>query len=344
MGDIGLAEIGVVYLHRFADGELAVRNFVASYCAHPAGIEHELHVIFKGFPDQCSLARAQSLFSGLSVNSIELEDGSYDVGSYFAAAKLVSSARLIFLNGFTVLHADDWLKKFDAALSLPGVGLVGATGSWQSLSSYYEVIVRLGVHEITQLSSYVPVLLARCRLRGEPKIIQRSYEAGAIQGRGQSWRAAAFNRGLLLLLRPDRYLLKVYEYGRYPNPHIRTNAFMIDRARFLALDTPPFESKSDAYRFERRRRSLTKQIMAERLRPVVVDRRGSVYEVAEWKASSTYCGGRQANLIASDNRTRQYENGSRELRLRLHDYAWAPPSRWTLNVHRTRLRETEGSA
>ena len=41
------------------------------------------------------------------------------------------------------------------------------------------------------------------------------------------------------------------EFGRYPNPHIRTNAFMIERDRFLSLTFPLFKKKSDVYKFER---------------------------------------------------------------------------------------------
>lgn len=320
-----MAKLGVIYLFRWADGERAAQNFIASYLAHPAGADHELHVLFKGFPDQRALTAGRSLFTELSISPIELEDSGYDVGSYVAAAKLVSNSRLIFLNGFTELLADNWLRKFDNALSLPGVGMVGATGSWQSLNSYYEVLIRLGQYEITRLTAYA-LALTLGRHTG-------------IGGYGQERHSAAIKRGLNLLFRPDRYLLRLYEYGRFPNPHIRTNAFMIERSRFLALHIPSFDSKSGAYKFESGRRSITKQIVAQGLRPVVVDRRGQTYEIVNWKTSSTYWTDEQANLIAADNRTRQYENGDSGVRQRLHEYAWIPPSCWTLDVHRSRLQE-----
>lgn len=317
-------EIGVIYLFRWADGDLAARNFIASYVAHPAHANHELHVIFKGFPNQRALTAAQSLFTELSINPIQLEDSGYDIGSFFAAAKLVSNSRLIFFNGFTELLADSWLKRFDDALSLPGVGVVGATGSWQSLSSYYEVLVRLGLNEIARLCAYVPELIAASN--------------AAIKREGHDSQPA-IKRGLYLLFRPDQYLFRLYEYGRYPNPHIRTNAFMIERSRFLALHAPSFVSKSEAYKFESGRRSMTKQILEQGLRPIVVDRSGRTYEIPEWQGSSTYWAGQQTNLVAADNRTRQYNNGDSQLRQRLHDYAWVPPRRWKLNVHRSRLQE-----
>jgi hypothetical protein len=329
-----LADIGVVYLCRHAEGEPPVRNFVSTYRARPAGAAHDLHVIFKGFPDQRALAGSRALFAGLPVNAIELDDTGYDIGSYLAAARAVSNSRLIFFNGFTEFLADDWLQKFDNAMNAPRVGLVGATGSWQSLSSYYEVLIRLGLHEVRQLSD---------RLAKRPPRAGGSTECDqTIQGSGEGRRAAALGRGLYLLLRPDRYLLSLYEYGRYPNPHLRSNAFMIERARFLALHTPSFARKSGAYRFESGRRSMTRQIMAQGLRPVVVDRDGAIYDIPEWKAASTYWVDRQANLIAADRRTNQYADGSEDRRTRLRDYAWVHPARWTLEVHRSRLADDLG--
>jgi hypothetical protein len=324
-----LADIGVVYLCRFADGEPAVRTFVQSYRAHAAGVTHDLHGILKGFPDLPSLASARALFSGLPVNFVELEDTGYDIGSYFAAAKVVSNRRLIFFNTFTELLADDWLKKFDTALSLPGVGIVSATGSWQSLSSYYEVLVRLGWHEIGRICSTWFSLRNRHT--------QDSPAAQGLRAKNGVPKTASLGRGLYLLLRPDRYLRYLYQYGCYPNPHVRSNAFMIERHRFLSLRTLSFGRKSNAYKFESGRRSMTKQIIAQNLKPVVIDRYGNVYDILEWKASSTYWVDEQANLIAADNRTRQYAAGSEELRTRLMDYAWVHPSCWTLRVHRSRL-------
>ena len=98
------------------------------------------------------------------------------------------------------------------------------------------------------------------------------------------------------LLAPFNYLHCYVEFGRYPNPHIRTNAFMIERDRFLSLTFPLFKKKSDVYKFESGRRSMTKQISAQGLKPIVVDRTGKTYDITEWKASSTFWTNDQVNL------------------------------------------------
>ncbi|MGA8614471.1 MAG: hypothetical protein WB760_22900 [Xanthobacteraceae bacterium] len=330
-----MADIGVVYLYRFAEGELPARAFLDSYRVHPAGLDHELHVIFKGFPDARALGFARTIFAGLPINPIELDDSGHDVGSYFAAAKRVSNRRLIFFNTFSELLADDWLKKFDDALSLPEVGLVGATGSWQSLNSYYEAVIRLGWQEIKHK------LGSPTRLAPSPPPAKENQDMKGNNGDTQRIPASKkrpfivqIGRGLYRLVRLDRYFLYLYQYGRFPNPHIRTNAFMIERNRFLSLHAPPFDKKGDLYKFESGRRSMTKQILSQGLKPLVVDRTGKVYNASEWKSSSTFWINRQRNLIAADNRTRDYAQGDEALRTWLEDNAWAYPSSWTTRGRR----------
>jgi hypothetical protein len=320
-----LAQIGVIYLCRFAEGEHPVRRFVNSYRAHPAGLDHDLHVIFKGFTDPGSFETMRSLFGQLPIQRLELEDKGYDIGSYFAAAKQVASPRLIFFNTFTELLADGWLKKFDDALSLSGVGLVGGTGSWQSHRSVYEVSLRHALHSFSHPVEYLRRL--RADLQNMDFCETQSAVGAADKARQVGTRPILdrFGASLYHLLRFDHFLV---HYVRYPNPHIRTNAFMIERDRFLALRGSSFRTKLGGYKFESGRQSLTRQILAQNLRPVVVDRNGRVYDMADWKSSSTYWTGQQANLIAADNRTRDYSEGSQQIRARLQADAWEDPSSW----------------
>jgi len=318
-----LARIGVIYLCRFAEGERPVRAFVDSYRAHPAGADHDLHVIFKGFPGKSSLAAVRSLFGELPVHPLQLEDKGYDIGSYFAAARMVANRQLIFFNTFTELLADDWLKKFDAALTLPGVGLVGATGSWQSPRSMYHASWRRALRWIGHPLEYVRRAdVDRPPIWDSRKVQDAPAPVAETEGGNARNALARLGRSLYLLVRFDRHLLP---YAPYPNPHIRTNAFMIERDRFLALKSPAFDTKFDVYRFESGLVSLTRQIIAQGLRPVVLDRKGAVYDLPDWKASSTYWIDDQRNLIAADNRTRDYSGGTPLDRTRLQAHAWENP-------------------
>ena len=305
-----MAIIGVVFLYRFAEGERSARAFLESYRAHPAGIEHDLHVILKGFPDEASGAAARALFGPLCANLIELDDTGYDIGSYLSAARRVANSRLVFLNTFSEILADDWLARLDAALGLPDVGLVGATGSWQSLASgYVAAALRFG-HWVRHPISYV-----------------RSHFEGGVHS---STAAGVPRRGFRDVVLKIRGLADLYEFGSYPNPHIRTNAFMIDRERFLSLQSIPFRRKADVYKFESGRRSMTNQILRMKLKALVVDRSGRTYDIDSWRSSATFWTDHQENLMIADNMTRKYAQGSSELRQLLKNYAWNPPTAWPI--------------
>src|SRR5262249_11131050 len=131
---------------------------------------------------------------------------------------------------------------------------------------------------------------------------------------------------------------RVFEYGRYPNPHIRTNAFMIERERFLSLRFWTLMSKSDAYKFESGRNSMTRQIIGQGLKPTVVNRHGEVYETADWKEARTFWTDEQENLLIADNQTLSYSNADQWQRQRLENLAWVHPWKWnSQNLKRHRF-------
>lgn len=309
-----MPDVGVVYLYRHAEGENPVRNFLDSYRHYQAGIEHDLYVIFKGFPDQTSLASARALFEDLPINPIMLDDTGYDIGAYIAAANTVSNRRLIFLNTFSQILAANWLSIFDHALSLSDAGIVGATGSWETYASDIEGAIL----EVLNNIKYLPANIRNRVTRG-----------GNTAGRDTTWQRP--KRPLkLYLFSPLYYLYYLYECGRFPNPHVRTNAFMIERDRFLSLRVSSFASKNDVYRFESGRRSMTRQIRTQGLRPLVVDRMGNAYDVTEWKMSLTFRVGAQVNLLVADNRTRDFEFATGEFRRILENQAWVHPWLWDI--------------
>ena len=132
-----------------------------------------------------------------------------------------------------------------------------------------------------------------------------------IRGRARHWPYQ------LLRLRAARH-----DYPRFPNPHIRTTAFMIERANLLAMNLDAARDKRDAYRLESGRRSITRQILERALRAVVAGRDGRVYGVKDWAASRTYRSGEQDNLLVADRRTGDWQAASPRLRRRLSRDAW----------------------
>ena len=128
------ARIAVFYLARGADQDAPAkcRRFRASYCSSPAGIKHDLHIIFKGYPDDIDYEKARALFKGLSFNSIYTPDDSFDLGAYYVAAAQTSHDYVCFLNTSSEIQSDAWLLKLARNLELPGVGMVAASGSYEA--------------------------------------------------------------------------------------------------------------------------------------------------------------------------------------------------------------------
>jgi len=112
------------------------------------------------------------------------------------------------------------------------------------------------------------------------------------------------------------------DYPRYPNPHIRTSSFLIDRDRLLGVDLAAVRDKRDAYLVESGFDSLTRRVQADGLRAVVVDREGRLYDPPRWPESHTFRSGAQENLLISDNQTRAWEAAPAGLRRNLSRASW----------------------
>lgn len=108
----------------------------------------------------------------------------------------------------------------------------------------------------------------------------------------------------------------------FPNVHIRTNAFMMERQRFLELDPGDMSTLESGNVFEAGPQGLTRQIEARGLKPVVVDTEGRRLLSDDWPRSRTFRSGGQEALAVSDFRTYQYAAGSPGKRRWLAELAW----------------------
>ena len=107
----------------------------------------------------------------------------------------------------------------------------------------------------------------------------------------------------------------------FPNPHLRTNAFAARREQLTRVRWPKITSKMDALKFESGPQSLTRQLQGFG-RAVVAGRDGRGYDVDAWQDSNTFRWGSEANLLVSDNRTREYLAAPELQRVDLEHRAW----------------------
>jgi len=87
----------------------------------------------------------------------------------------------------------------------------------------------------------------------------------------------------------------------FPNPHIRTNAFLIRRELFSRIaDRFEMRTQKDGWMFECGPDGLSQQVLREGLQLRVVDRKGQGYEPPQWELSKTHCTPGAIPLIGDD--------------------------------------------
>jgi GT2 family glycosyltransferase len=258
--------IGLVHLVWVPLGPEPLRAFLRSYHAHPAGADHELVILLNG--DQLSRDALLAELRDTRHRMIALEQPLTDLAAYGEAARRLEHEWLCFVNSYSVILADGWLGHLARAAQQPGVGVAGATGSWESQAEWR---------------------------RGQPKSWLRQLSAVRSQRR---------------------------DYPRFPNPHIRTTAFLLRRGAVLDLNLGNAGDKRAAYLLESGRSGITRQLGEREQRAVVVGRNGCAYEVDDWPRSRTYRSGEQENLLVADNRTADWQQAPWRLRRQLSHDAW----------------------
>lgn len=315
--------IAVVHLVWGPLGTGPLHEFLDSYRRHEAGAEHELVVLLNNVPDPLP-DEFEAALDGVEHRLLRTPEPVQDLAAYAHAADRIEHERLCFLNSYSEILAPDWLAMLDSALDQPGVGLVGATGSWASLHSAV-------LNAFLIPNPYRRVVPPRSVAREQMREIEFELDG---------WRAPAdaststrelprrtLTGSVLSTLRsfgpmPEQLL----RFPSFPAYHVRTNAFMLDRSTFTALRLRQLGRKMDAYLLESGRMSFTSQVRGMGLRTLVVARDGAFYDHHEWPASRTYWQEDQQGLLVADNQTRSYANGSYDRRRLLSAFAWGPES------------------
>ncbi|MDQ6778712.1 MAG: hypothetical protein M3071_21380 [Actinomycetota bacterium] len=305
--------LAVVHLVRKANGEEPLIRFLDSYRAHPAGTEHELVLLLKGFDSGAERASVMSLAADVTDRLIPVEDQGFDIGSYLIAVGQLRCTRYCFLNSFSRILSVDWLARLGAPLVKPGVGVAGASGSWGSIRSYARFMIGLG-------GPYARVFSDRRATNRALANLEAARDPLAPE-RTRLQRYATSARALV-----DQS----HGFAPFPAPHVRTTGVMVrhDVLERLRLATP--QRKVDSHRLESGARSISAQVRELGLSTVVTGRDGHSYEYDAWPASHTFWAGEQENLLIADKQTDNYERADGALRAILSAFAWgqgAPPSK-----------------
>lgn len=253
-----MSEISALHLVWGPLGPAPLERFLAGYRSMPAGRNHELVIVFNGVENAAMRAELDAALDGVEHVALETPAPVIDLNAYRWAIDRLDGDRVVFLNSYSRLLAEGWLDLLARHLDDPGVGMAGATGTWESIRE-------------TPFKWKMP------------------------------WTRL---------------------FPRFPNAHLRTTGFMLDRELAKSIRWRPPTGKITALGVESGRRSLSNEVKRQGLRLVVAGRDGRAFAETEWNTSGTYRTGEQENLIVADNRTDDYIAAGPAERARLSRLAW----------------------
>lgn len=110
----------------------------------------------------------------------------------------------------------------------------------------------------------------------------------------------------------------------FPNYHIRTCSFMINRKLFLEYAaTQKFpKTKEDTWKLEHGQQSLTKFVLDKGYKAVIVDSEGKVFNPENWISSMTYMHPDACKSYLSDKWARKYYEHDEHNRVALETIIW----------------------
>ena len=276
--------IAVVHLVWMPFGPDLFRSFIQSYREHPAGCDHDLVILFNGIRREADAAIYHEILLAEGISCTSYYlPSGMDIEAYYWVAAQLPHTYILFLNSYSRLLADHWGRYYIDAVSGERTGAVSATGSWQS---YYSTV-----------------------------FMRNTY----------GWER---EKGFAVNFRKYKLFVKALLYWRllfkpFPNPHLRTNAFIIKRELFLSVSRPAsFRNKFIAYVYESGNKGLSGQLLKRGYELLVVDRHGRIYAKDAWKTSTVFWTGGQENLLVSDNQTRSYDQATTTDKKKLTYLAW----------------------
>jgi hypothetical protein len=307
--------IGLVHLVWAPLGPEPLREFLSSYHAHPAGVEHELTIVLNG-PSRDDGVGTRIVGDGQPKDADEVKLWDAGAARHAGKARSAGEARLYRSGGTS--ERDRLLAELDGiehrllVLDRPVTDLAAYGLAAQALS--HPRLCFLNSYSVVLADGWL-AMLAR-GLDGSNVGLAGATASWETQARWIRGKARYWPYQLARLRRMRR------DYPHFPNPHIRTTTFMIEREMVVDLKLEDAHDKRSTYLLESGRNSITRQILQRGLRTVVAGRDGNTYGIKNWAVSRTYRSGEQDNLLVADRRTRDWQRASPRLRRRLSRDAW----------------------
>lgn|GEM_PF-280275 len=289
--------IALVHLIWQPLGPAPFEAFLSSLERFEAGADYRLVLAFNGFSEPSELDDYRSLVRGNDVEEIVLQKPQLDISAYRLAAQMLDDEQLCFMNSHSTVVAESWLGLLSSALELPSVKLAGGSGSWGSHRSF--MLNRLGLpnayrHQLGSRQTVSSAFSSASSPGSEPTLFGR---LASVPG-------------------------ELVGFNGFPAPHVRTNAFLVDRDFFLSLEFGELDTKRATHRLESGENSFSTQILRTGSTVAVVGRNGPVLDWRRWPEANVFWQGDQQDLLISDNQTRAYDRANLTQRASMSAFAW----------------------
>jgi|GEM_PF-3454682 len=283
----------VVYVCRRQDKDSAGKftRFFDSYKQHPAGHEHDLIIIKKGFRDhENDWKQWTAQISGIPFELREYPDKNYVFGYVRNLMEEFPDRYILVLNATSEILVDHWLD-FYMRHAAPK-RLLGACGNYFSWNDFPE---------------FTLTKLFRSSRRSRKRLLSNLTI-------GLSSIPEAFYDG----------------FHPYPNPNLRTTGFMIP-PRFLESiaywpKAGSIRSKNDEHLFEAGIYGLSMQTLLHGYELLVVGADGRCYPINEWCHSHCFFSSNQENLVIGDHITKKYAKMSTRQKATASRQTWREKS------------------
>lgn len=322
-----MKKIAVLYLARKAENKCHIENFANSYRNHPAGIPHDLIIIHKGDFKKNEKESFKKIFEGLPYQPFFISDEGFDIHAYLKVASEIPHYYVCFFNTFSVILSDNWLKKLFHHLKKTHVGMVGTTASYESLLSSIKLLqyvrwsaerneLKYGEEAYFQwiltnnfsfkrIVNIGRILLTKNGVFEIKKKLINFAKRYSLKESHKNSSTTEFEEWWNTVIAPEGKLGFLKDFPSFPNPHIRSNGFMVKRE--LLLEYNHLEKTKEACcRFESGFDGLTRRILKKGFSVLLVGANGRAYSPEQWPQSGTYLIRAQKNLIMRDNRTQNY--------------------------------------
>lgn len=277
--------LSLIYLFYTPYGFSKLKTFIKSYVQHSTSINHKLIIVFKGCLESDEIVQASKKYLGdKNINVIFCFSPSF---------------------GFDI-NTYQWVAQqvIEDYLIFFNTNSVLLHPNWCDFYTKHITKNTGAISATASFNSHINTILQQNSFKYNIKL---------------SFKENLASYKMLL----KAILIWPFLYKKFPNPHIRTNAFLINRKVFLTLNIKnPLKSKREAYLAESGRNSITQQLLKKNLTVGVVNNNGDFFDLQEANKANTFWNNQQENLLVADNQTELYKNANETQKKQLSLLAW----------------------